>query len=298
MSGAFVGAVVVLCTLALIFVLFPLLRDAARTRTQSRRQVNAAIHRDRIRELDQDLENGTLSRTQYDAAIADLDRDLVQSGAIDSEEEQAGYLPRARRGVVIAAATVSAVAVPVLALSMYHSLGDERAFTQAGTPTTPDRQQQSGAPGQPQQHDPDEIEAMAQQLRDRLEQSPDDPTGWVLYGRTMIYLENLDEAENAFRRALDLGADDDPNLLAEYADILAATTGNLQGEPMEYLQRALEIDPENVRALWLAGTAAYNNADYEGARSYWEELLDVVPPNSQEAQAIQSNLRQLPDGEG
>ncbi|MBK5936032.1 c-type cytochrome biogenesis protein CcmI [Halorhodospira halophila] len=298
MSGAFVGAVVVLCTLALIFVLFPLLRDAARTRTQSRRQVNAAIHRDRIRELDQDLENGTLSRTQYDAAIADLDRDLVQSGAVDSEEDQAGYLPRARRGVVIAAATVSAVAVPVLALSMYHSLGDERAFTQAGTPTTPDRQQQSGAPGQPQQHDPDEIEAMAQQLRDRLEQSPDDPTGWVLYGRTMIYLENLDEAENAFRRALDLGADDDPNLLAEYADILAATTGNLQGEPMEYLQRALEIDPENVRALWLAGTAAYNNADYEGARSYWEELLDVVPPNSQEAQAIQSNLRQLPDGEG
>ncbi|MCG5538788.1 c-type cytochrome biogenesis protein CcmI [Halorhodospira sp. 9622] len=298
MSGAFVGAVVVLCTLALIFVLFPLLRDAARTRTQSRRQVNAAIHRDRIRELDQDLENGTLSRTQYDAAIADLDRDLVQSGAVDSEEEQAGYLPRARRGVVIAAATVSAVAVPVMALSMYHSLGDERAFTQAGTPTTPDRQQQSGAPGQPQQHDPDEIEAMAQQLRDRLEQSPDDPTGWVLYGRTMIYLENLDEAENAFRRALDLGADDDPNLLAEYADILAATTGNLQGEPMEYLQRALEIDPENVRALWLAGTAAYNNADYEGARSYWEELLDVVPPNSQEAQAIQSNLRQLPDGEG
>ncbi|MBK5943693.1 c-type cytochrome biogenesis protein CcmI [Halorhodospira halophila] len=298
MSGAFVGAVVVLCTLALIFVLFPLLRDAARTRTQSRRQVNAAIHRDRIRELDQDLENGTLSRAQYDAAVADLDRDLVQSGAIDSEEEQAGYLPRARRGVVIAAATVSAVAVPVLALSMYHSLGDERAFTQAGTPTTPDRQQQSGAPGQPQQHDPDEIEAMAQQLRDRLEQSPDDPTGWVLYGRTMIYLENLDEAENAFRRALDLGADDDPNLLAEYADILAATTGNLQGEPMEYLQRALEIDPENVRALWLAGTAAYNNADYEGARSYWEELLDVVPPNSQEAQAIQSNLRQLPDGEG
>lgn len=298
MSGAFVGAIVVLCIIALIFVLFPLLRDAARTRTQSRRQVNAAIHRDRIRELDQDLENGTLSRTQYDAAIADLDRDLVQSGAVDSEEDQAGYLPRARRGVVIAAATLSAVAVPLLALSMYHSLGDERAFTQAGTPSTPDRQQQGEAPGQPQQHDPEEIEAMAQQLRERLEQSPDDPTGWVLYGRTMLFLENLDEAENAFRRSLELGADDDPNLLAEYADVLAATTGNLQGEPMEYLQRALEIDPENVRALWLAGTAAYNATDYDEARSYWEQLLDVVPPDSQEAQAIQSNLQQLPDSEG
>ena len=301
MSGVFLGASLVLSVIALVFVLFPLLRDAAaRQRIQSRREVNARIHQDRIEELQQDLENGTLSRAQFDAAMEDLDRDLVQSGAVDPEDEQAGYLPRARRGVVVASAAVSAVAVPVLALLVYSGVGDaDRAFSGMQQPQTPERgqQQQAGQQQQqaPQEHDTEEIKALAEQLRQRLDANPDDEMGWVLYARTMVFLEELEEARDAFAEAIELGADDDADLLAEYADVLAATTGNLQGEPEELLERALEIDPQNVRALWLAGTAAYNRQEFDTAGEYWEQLLDVVPPQSEAAQAIQTNLQQLPD---
>ncbi|MFP4648176.1 MAG: c-type cytochrome biogenesis protein CcmI [Halorhodospira sp.] len=298
MSPAFTGAALALSVVALIFLLYPLLRDVAdRGRSQSRRQINATIHRDRIRELEQDLENGTLSREQFDAAVADLDRDLVQSGAIDPDEAPTASMPRARRGVVIAITSVSAAAIPILALAIYGGLGDQRAFSEQQTPQAPEEQEAS-APGQPQQHDTEEIEQMAEQLRQRLEANPDDPNGWVLYGRTMVYMENLEEAQNAFEQALERGADDNPDLLAEYADILAANTGNLRGEPEEYLERALELDPENVRARWLAGTAAYNDGDYGRAREHWQKILEVVPQDSQEAQVIQSNLEQLPSGEG
>ncbi len=294
------GAALALCVIALLFVLYPILRDAAgRSRSPSRQQANASIHEDRIRELEQDLENGTLSREQFDAAMAELDRDLVQSGGIDPDGAAASAeaAPRGRPGVVVTAAAVSALLVPLMALALYSAIGDQRAFTQGGTPQAPEQGQQTA--GMSQQHDRSEIEALAEQLRQRLEQNPDDANGWVLYGRTMIQLDNLQKAQNAFERAFELGADEDPNLLAAYADILAANTGNLQGKPEEYLERALEIDPENVRALWLAGTAAYNESDYAEAREYWERLLKVVPEGSDEAETIRANLEQLPAaGEG
>lgn len=301
MSAAFMGTVLVFSIIALFFVLYPVLRDATgRSRSPSRQQANVSIHEDRIRELEQDLENGTLTREQFDAAVAELDRDLLQTGAVDPEGATAApaeAAPRGRPGVVITAAAVSAVAVPLVALTIYSAIGDQRAFTASRTPQAPEREQQS-APGMPQQHDQSEIQALAEQLRQRLEQNPGDPRGWVLYGRTMLQLENLQKAQNAFERAFELGADDDPNLLAQYADILAANTGNLQGKPEDYLERALELDPDNVRALWLAGTAAYNASNYGEARRHWEKLLDAVPADSEEAKTIRANLEQLPDGEG
>ncbi len=300
MTSLFLGIALALSLIAVVFVLFPLLREAASRGHQSRRAVNASIHRDRIRELEQDLEDGTLSREQFDAALADLDRDLVQSGAIEDDTEHT--LPRARRGVVVAAALASAVVVPVLALSIYSAVGDgERALV-----AQQQQQQQQQAAGQQQRgeagggaggHDEDEIRALVEQLEQRLEHEPDDRMGWTLYARTLAFLEDFDEAEAAYERAMELGADDDPDMLAEYADVVATNAGRVQGKPEELVERALEIDPEHVQALWLAGTAAYNRQDYAEARELWERILEVAPQQSQVANAIRANLEQMPDTE-
>ena len=110
----------------------------------------------------------------------------------------------------------------------------------------------------------------------------------------MVFLERVEEARDAFSRAMELGADENADLLAEYADVLAATSGGLEGRPEELIQQALEKDPENARALWLAGTAAYNRSDYEQAEGYWQRLLEVVPQDSGVAERIRKNLEELP----
>lgn len=306
MNGTFLGVALFLSLFALAFVLFPLLRRGPAVQQQARRDVNATVHRDRIRELEQDLENGTLSREQFDAAVDDLDRDLVRSGSIDTDEESGGgSAGRGQRLAVAGSAGLSAVAIPLLALAIYSQVGGGERALQAGVGGGG---ASSGAPsaatapgGDSQERSREDVKQLAEQLRQRLEENPDDQRGWVLYARTMVFLQRLEEARDAFSRAMELGADENASLLAEYADVLAATSGGLDGRPRELIEKALEQDPKNPRALWLAGTAAYNRSDYEQAEGYWQRLLDTVPEDSEVADRIRKNLEELPgsgDGAG
>jgi len=56
------------------------------------------------------------------------------------------------------------------------------------------------------------------------------------------------------------------------------------------VQRALEIDPNHLKALALAGTAAFHRKDFAGAAGYWQRMLPLVPPDSEDARAIRENV--------
>jgi cytochrome c-type biogenesis protein CcmH len=83
----------------------------------------------------------------------------------------------------------------------------------------------------------------------------------------------------------------DAQLLADFADALAMARGqSLQGEPEKLVLRALQIEPTNLKALALAGTAQYERKDFKGAANTWRRMLPLVPPDSDDARAIQSNV--------
>jgi cytochrome c-type biogenesis protein CcmH len=123
----------------------------------------------------------------------------------------------------------------------------------------------------------EQIEAMTQKLADRLKANPDDPVGWAMLGRSYAVLGRHADALPAFKQALSLKPDD-ANLLTDYADALAVVNGrNLEGEPSKLIARALEIEPNNLKALSLAGTAAYLRQDFAGALRHWDKLAQVAP---------------------
>jgi cytochrome c-type biogenesis protein CcmH len=64
----------------------------------------------------------------------------------------------------------------------------------------------------------------------------------------------------------------------------------LQGEPEKLVLRALEIDPQNLKALALAGTAAFDRKDYAAAARYWQRMLPLVEPGSEDARQIQGSI--------
>jgi cytochrome c-type biogenesis protein CcmH len=64
----------------------------------------------------------------------------------------------------------------------------------------------------------------------------------------------------------------------------------LEGEPAKLIARALEIDPRNLKALALAGTAAYDRKDYKAAAAYWERMLPLVEADSDDARSIRANV--------
>ena len=149
--------------------------------------------------------------------------------------------------------------------------------------------QMLSADGKPAPHatGAEQIAAMTEKLSERLKEKPDDVEGWSMLARSFSVLGRHADALKAYEKASNLRKDD-PILLADYADSLAVNNNSdLNGEPMKLVERALKLDPKNLKALYLAGTAAFNNKDYAKAVAIWEKLIQVGPPGNVFANQIE-----------
>jgi cytochrome c-type biogenesis protein CcmH len=274
---AFVVVCAGLILLALLFALPPFLRPSDRPRGADRREINLAIYREQIRELDRDLAAGTLSREQWQKDRDELSRRMLEDVQPDGEA------PAAATGMRhIAPALAMAALFPIAAVLIYTQVGAPGALDPAAVQAT--------APHGGQEFTKEQVDDMLVQLTQRLEREPDNLEGWVLLGRSYSALSRFPEASAALRRAVDLKGDD-PDLLADYADALAMVNGqSLEGEPMRAIEKALAINPDHRKALALAGTAAYERGDFPGAVKRWERLLKTVPPESEGARSIQASI--------
>jgi cytochrome c-type biogenesis protein CcmH len=125
-----------------------------------------------------------------------------------------------------------------------------------------------------------QIEEMVQRLADRLKEKPDDPTGWSMLARAYTAQGKFEQALPAFKRVMDLRPKD-AQAMVDYADALAVINNrSLDGEPEQLVMQAVQIDPVNVKALSLAGTVAFNKAQYPQAVSFWERASQAADPAS------------------
>jgi len=122
-----------------------------------------------------------------------------------------------------------------------------------------------------------------------LQKEPENPEGWVMLAHTYYALKRMPEAVRAYEQAVKRQPDN-ANLLADYADALAATQNSIQGRPLELVERALKVDPTQWKALALAGTAAFDRKDFKLAVGYWEKLRTTLPPNSEILRSVESSI--------
>lgn len=238
----------------------------------TRRELNVSVYRDQLRELEADLAAGTLAAAEYERSKAEIERRLLEDVPRRDDARAPAPAPRERRVVAVAATA----AIPLLALGIYVAVGNPAALNPA--------LRQGPEVGMK------EIEAMVQGLADRLERNPEDVEGWKMLGRSYTVMGRFPEAANAYSRAA-ARAPRDPQVLVDLADALAMARGQkLDGEPEELVQRALQIDPDNLKALALAGTAAFTRSDYAGAVRYWQRMLPHVQSDSEDFRQIQTNI--------
>jgi len=254
----------------LVLVLRPLFSRKA-TSLVSRREANIAIYRDQLRELDADLRAGTLAEPDYERSRRELEMRLLEDARL-SEGKAARRASRAAAWAVLAA-------IPLGAAALYFAVGNPAALVPQADEHAISAQQ---------------LETLISRLAARLRENPDDADGWRLLGRSYTALGRFPEAADAYAKAA-LREPRDAELLADFADALAmargqAGAGNLQGEPEKLALRALEIDPQNLKALALAGTAAFDRRDFAAAAAYWERMLPLVPADSEDARSIRSSI--------
>lgn len=254
-----------------------------------REATNLRIYRDQLAELESDLRSDILTREQYEQSKRELQQRMLED--IPAGEVATAPFDGNRN---IATITVTALVVPLLAVSLYLVLGNTKALLPQ---TAPDHPPMAAA----EQGHPD-FSSVLDNLVARLRDNPDDAEGWLMLGRTYAMMQRFHESKEAYEKVLAL-TPDDAAVITDYADIVAMTNdGSLAGKPWELINKALRLDPNNPKALALAGTAEFEQKKYKEAAGYWEKLLALIPPSESElVQSVNNSIaeaRSLAAGKG
>jgi cytochrome c-type biogenesis protein CcmH len=134
-----------------------------------------------------------------------------------------------------------------------------------------------------------QLERTVAQMREQVKVSPNDAAAWAMLAHSYDMLGRYTDASTAYARLVEL-VPGDAQVLADAADSLAAARGRqLNGEPMQMVQRALALDPKNLKALSLAGTEAFDRRDPAQAIAYWQRARAQVT-DAGLAQEIDANI--------
>jgi cytochrome c-type biogenesis protein CcmH len=270
----------ILVAIALAFVIPPLLQSAGKEPTNTDKEASVAVYRDQISELESDLQNGIISPGQYQRDRDEIERRLLEDVAtlVQSSERKGKNLAGGHK-LVYAIAFI----VPAIAVALYLRIGNPAAMS-ASTMLARAPVAGSFQPDAPMTQQG--IEANVAALARRLQQNPSDVQGWTMLGRSYLTLEKYEEAAESYAKATALKPDD-ADLWADYAFAMAMANGQrLAGPPQKLIKKALSLDPENPKALELAGSAAFEARNYNEAVMYWQRLLAKSPPDSELAQAL------------
>ena len=279
----FLAGFVALIILALLLLLPTLFRRTASASAGSwspdGRRANLSVLREQLAALDAELAAGTLDGDQHRVARTEIERRAL-------EEEQGVERPavEARAGKTAWALGIS---IPLFVVVVYGLLGNPQALA-------PPPQAAASAPAG--EVTAAQIEAMVDKLAKRMEgkatAEAGDAQGWLMLARSYAVLQRYPEASRAYARARALSPED-AQLLADHADVLAMTQGqSLVGEPIKLVQRALQLDPKNLKALALAGSAAFERKDFAGALKYWVQAQQLAPPGSEFATGLENSIQQ------
>ena len=268
------SSILVLAALALVV---PSLLRGRAARHAAPGDANVALYRERLEELERERDRGEVDSDRYAALREDLERGLLSDAGGREAERAAAGSPSPGMAIAVA------VAVPAASLALYLWLGSPHGVESR----TPPRDTAAATEDVPS------VEAMVASLADRLANDPDDAQGWLLLARSQAILERHDAALAGFRRAHAL-LGDEPDLLADWAEAEAAVEGSrFTAAALGRLERALELDPDHEKALWLGGFAAAQDGRTDIAVARWERLLANQPPDSREAAIVSELLARI-----
>lgn len=241
-----------------------------------------------LQQLDDLGRSGALSADNLAAARADLERQVlaeVMGAAAPAPGAAAAAAVPPRAGGKLWAGVAGFVAVVVVA--GYAWLGNPAAW-QVG-PGEPGSAAAAGGDAQ-HQMDAAQFEKLAEQLAERLKTRPDDAEGWMMLGRSYAVLGRFAEAVPAYQKVLALRPQD----AQAHADLADATgmlnDRRLEGAPEQLIQKALQLDPRNLKALSLAGTIAFQRGDFALAVRHWETAIAADEPGSELSRNLEAGI--------
>lgn len=245
-----------LLAVAIIILIVPLLRvkDAAYL---AYKESNLAIYNSKLAELDQELEEGRIEQGEYKLARSELDRELLDDIPEESRETASEhYVPVKKQRPVLA--LVVGLFVPALSFLMYMQLGMHAA---SDSSLVKDHSQMS-------------VGEMVLKLESHLKENDGTARDWLMLGRAYKVEKKYNKAVVAFEKSVTL--EKTSQTLLELAEAMAFANNQIfTPEARNVVLEVLKMEPDNPNAIWFAGIAELQNANYWAALDHFTAIASA-----------------------
>lgn len=277
---------VVMALMAAGLVLLPL-RRARPDGAVSQDAVDKAIFRERLAELESERQQGRIDEARYRELRAELERTLLHDVAGD------GAVGPALQPGTLKLAAVMAALVPLAALGYYYLAsyrGDAADWLAAQQRLDALTAQAARDPAVLEAHKDLNLPDFVRVLQARTaREGMRDPDGLFLLGVSLLELQQLNGAREALARAYQLQPERPEVMLAYAQALLFINDGRLDETSSALLQRLLQANPHNQKALFLYGLGAFNSGRYEDSIQAWESLLTLRGDDDSEGAKVLQN---------
>ena len=255
-----------LCVLAL---LWPLSRSR-----QTEEADDAVFYRQELADIDRDAERGLIGPGEAEAARAEAARRLLAARKQNEAESATSFsAPRAR-----IAALIVLIAIPAITLPLY---------LRVASPDIPDM------PLAAREEAPQDIKDAVTQIEKHLAKNPDDGRGYEVVAPVYMQMGRFDEAVRSFADAARLLGPTGPRLSALGQARVAQAGGIVTAEARADFERALALDPTDMRSRFFLAMALEQDGQTEKALAAYRAMLEGIDPSSQAGQMIAARIAEL-----
>jgi cytochrome c-type biogenesis protein CcmH len=263
-----------LMTAAAIFaVLWPLGRRASALGGS-----DVAVYRDQLDEVARDRASGLIGEAEADAAKVEVSRRLIAAADAAEAVNSMDGSPLWRRR---ATALTGLLLLPLGAAALYLALGSPQL------PGQPLAERMSAV------RQDRSIQNLVSQVEAHLERNPNDVRGYEVVAPVYLRLGRFDDAVNARRKLLALSGET-AERQADLGEALAsAANGVITVEAKAAFDRALALDPNDLKAKFFVGVAAEQDGDKPKAAAIWTAMLKDAPPDAAWAPVVRESLTRI-----
>lgn len=289
MTYFYISAIGIVCV-AILFTFYPLIvqKLVKRGSIQANNSIevsNANVIKQRIAELENEVNEGLIDPTEKDNAIRDLKLALVDEMPLQKQSTDS------TNGLLMLALALPAVIIGAWVYWQSNQIEGLIAYNDS-TLEIADLRKKLDEQG-PQSLTPDDFAKFALSIRSNLRDNPEDVRGWSFLAMVNTSIGRVEEGIAAYKKALDLTPQDD-GLRFKYAEalMLQGTEESLQNSARQ-LDYLISAQPENRNNRLLMTSVAIQLQDTELAVNQFEIIKKDMNPNSQFYQSIVSELRKL-----
>lgn len=282
MSWMFIGAVVALVAVLILMVVLPWLRR--RPEQENLTQANIAVVKERLQELQREVDEGLLSEQDMRQASDEIKISLV-------EEQYAESKGSANASFALACGALLAIAVGATA---YYKASNIKHLNdaQAAIDALPNLSAKL-AEGQGENFTPEDFQQLTLAIRKRLQENPEDGQGWMFLGRIWMALNQTEEAYAALEKALHYSPDDE-NVRMTYARALMMSDDKAQLENARRLLASLiDTNQQNDNLVLMQAVVAGRLGDKTLLADTLTRLEGKLPADSPIARQLSERLASL-----